>query len=353
MPLSDDINSNFTYSIQNITNLYMGFLLQPLTYIIGKTIGTVVTLLYVLYSSVKTNLKIPSIKCFDKDTIIQMNDGAFKRIIDIEIGDILYNNNEVTARIKVTTDGSQMYNLNSVVVSDSHMVNYNNQWIPVSEHPNSVKIESYNEPFLYCLNTSSKTIIINNTHFTDWDELYGENIYKFKTMLCVKFNNSINCYDNYCKNFSKNKYVIKNIDIHKYFDGGFFETTLVKLQNGQIKQIKNVNINDVLENGEKVYGLVEINGNDIDEQFIYNLGKGRIFEGGANLGFHDKSIHVLNTLDIDEQNKIIVNKQNKLYHLLTDTKTFKINNIGFFDYNASIDLFLEKSRKKLLSIKYV
>ena len=44
---------------------------------------------------------------------------------------------------------------------------------------------------------------------------------------------------------------------------------------------------------------------------------------------------------------------NKLYHLLTNTKTFFINGIKFYDYNSCIDLFLEKYRGKLLSMKYV
>ena len=44
---------------------------------------------------------------------------------------------------------------------------------------------------------------------------------------------------------------------------------------------------------------------------------------------------------------------NLLYHLLTNTKTFNIDKIRFYDYNASIDLFLDKNREKLLSIKYV
>ena len=46
-------------------------------------------------------------------------------------------------------------------------------------------------------------------------------------------------------------------------------------------------------------------------------------------------------------------KEPKLYHLLTDKKTFTINNIKFFDYNSSVDLFLDKSRRKLLYLKYV
>ena len=291
---------------------------------------------------VKTNLKIPSIKCFDKNTQIMMNNGTLKPISEIEIGDTLLNNNEVTAKMKVITEGSQMYNLNGIIVSDSHILNYKDKWIPVSEHPDSHLISSYDEPFLYCLNTSSKTIIINNLYFTDWDEIYDETIYKFKTMLCVKFNNY------------KQQYIFNTKDIHTYFDGGFIESTIIKLHNGLLKYIKNIKINDILENGEKVYGLIEINGINIDEQCIYNLGKDRQIYGGTNLVFCDNSINILTTLDLDEKYKRITNiKEPKLYHLLTDKKTFTINNIKFFDYNSSVDLFLDKSRRKLLYLKYV
>ena len=44
-------------------------------------------------------------------------------------------------------------------------------------------------------------------------------------------------------------------------------------------------------------------------------------------------------------------KENKLYHLLTDKNSFYVNNVYFYDYNSSIDLFLDKN--KLLSMKYV
>lgn len=278
---------------------------------------------------VQSNLKIPKIKCFDKNTILKMNDGREKLIIDIEVGDILINNNKVTSKIKVETEGSEIYNLNSVIVSNSHIVKYNDNWIPVSEHPDSIKIESYNEPFLYCLNTSSKIIIINNICFTDWDEIYNSDIVKFNTLLCMKFNN---CAE---------KYTFKTNDIHIYFDGGFIGSTNIKLKNGLTKTIQNIEVGDVLENNENVYGLVELDGKDIDEQCIYYLGKNQIIEGGCNLCFYDESINILTTLDLDENNKRIKNtKENKLYHLLTDKKSFYINGIKFFDYNSSIDLFL-------------
>ena len=88
-----------------------------------------------------------------------------------------------------STEGSEIYDLNGVIVSDSHIVKYNDKWLPVSEHPDSIKLTDYREPFLYCLNTSSKIIEINDICFTDWDEIYDDNIGKLQTLLCFKFNN--------------------------------------------------------------------------------------------------------------------------------------------------------------------
>ena len=119
-----------------------------------------------------------------------------------------------------------------------------------------------------------------------------------------------------------------------------------------ISNTVDIEVGDILENNENVYGLVEINGKNMDEQCIYYLGKNKKFEGGCNLCFYDESINILSTLDLDENNKKYkITKENKLYHLLTDKKSFYINDINFYDYNASIDLFLNKS--KLLSMKYV
>jgi hypothetical protein len=258
---------------------------------------------------VNSGYKIPRIKCFDKDTSIAMNDGSRKKIIDIEVGDILSNNNAVTAKFKVATEGSEMYLLDNIIVSDSHIVKYNNQWMPVSKHPYAVKCDSYNEPFLYCLNTTYKVIEINNHIFTDWDEIYEDSLY---TVL----NN-----DEFPLNSCK--------DIHKYLDWGFSETTKICLVNGKYVEINKIAINDVLENGETVYGIVEIDGLDIAENNLYNLGKNSfgIVEGYIP----DQSI--------DKQP--IPNTNHKLYHLLTDKKTFKLGNTIIPDYNAAIDRFLE------------
>lgn len=254
---------------------------------------------------VSPGLKMPKVKCFDKDTLLKMNDDSFKKIINIQVGDVLSNNNVVTAKIKVATEGSTMYYLNNVLVSDSHIVRFNDKWIKVSEHHDAVKCDKYSEDYLYCLNTSQKFIEINNIVFTDWDEIYD---------------NSLNAIL---------KHAFTKESIHKYFNCGFSANSKIPLKSKEIKYLNKIKINDILENGEKVYGIVEIDGSSLFKQFSYNLGENNFIEGYSRYLNYPKTS--------------ILNKCDKLYHLLTDKGTFKIENIIIEDYNAAIDRLLEKN----------
>ena len=287
--------------------------------------------------------KIPKVKCFDKNTTILMNDGNTKIIKDIVVGDVLCNNNIVTSKIIVETEGSTIYNLDGIIVSDSHIVNYLDNWMPVSRHPHAKIYSNYLEPYLYCLNTSSKTIQINEHVFSDWDEIF----------------------DNDIKNIQNNSNFIfyERNDIHKYMDSGFIGNTEIKLKNSTTKCIKDICVGDILENNESVYGIVEIDGTTLSAQYTHYF-HNKIFEGSPNLTLCDKNIDFWSTIHLAEKydgcldKKINFKRQknkkeDKLYHLLTDKKTFFVNNTKFYDYNASIDLFLDKNRGKLLSMKYV
>jgi hypothetical protein len=300
-------------------------------------------------------LKTPSLKCFDKNTELRMNDGTYKKITELEVGEQLSDNILITSKIVIERKGSIMYSLNDVIVSDSHIVKHNDNWIRVDEHPNAFKVDNYNEPYLYCINTENKIIEINNTVFTDWDEIYDDELDKIKNVKIknVKFN------FNKTLNYSMDDLIVNNLDIHRYLDGGFQYHTEIKLKNGFVKKIKHVSIGDVLMSGEKVYGIVEIDGQNIVEQAIYCLGKNKYIDGGGNINVCDNSTNFNSTLELDScYNKLkkiknVHEMDNKLYHLLTDKKIFSINGIRFYDYNSCIDLFLEKYRGKLLSMKYV
>jgi hypothetical protein len=277
--------------------------------------------------------QVPKVKCFDEDTLITMNDGTRKKIIDIKVGDILIDDNEVTATFKLEAAGSTMYYLENVTVSNSHVVMYKDQWIHVSEHPDAIKHASYQKPHLYCLNTANKIIEINGIIFTDWDELNGDDISELKNNGVVRID--------------------RREDIHTQFDSGFAEKTSVKLANGTHKEIRDICVGDVLERGETVYGLVKINGKNISDQFTYTLGN-TVVEGGPNLPMCDKKVREKTTLYLESNRKKKLTKNHdELYHLLTDKKTFYVDKVKFYDYNATVDLFLVKTAGKLLSMKYV
>lgn len=268
--------------------------------------------------------------CFDPDVEIIMNDGTTKRIVDIQVGDILADSNVVTAKLKLSSVGSEMYSLNDVIVSHSHTVRHNRNWISVSDHPDAINIVDYGKPYIYCLNTISKEIIINGQRFVDWDEIYtDEHMDNLRTH--AKMNGSI----------------------HTEMDSGFIGNAKIVLNDGTSKEIRNIQIGDILHEGERVYGVVEIKADDL-KQYKYNFGNNVFIDGGPNLTVCDLNVNFTTTLDIRETMKVLKrNQEDKLYHILTDKQKFTYNGVRFYDYNASIDLFLDNTRQNLLSMKYV
>ncbi len=104
--------------------------------------------------------------CFHPSTSIQMNDGSFKTINNIQIGDVLLNNNTVIATIdsRVSTP---MYKINNVIVSGEHLVFFDEQWIRARNHP-FAELNNYDSDYIVCLITSSGIIEINGMLFKDY-----------------------------------------------------------------------------------------------------------------------------------------------------------------------------------------
>jgi hypothetical protein len=252
---------------------------------------------------------IPKLRCFDKNVELRMADGSLKKIKDIHEGDKLVSNNIVTAKIKVSSKGLQMYNLNEVIVSETHIVRYGGSWIPISKHPYATKIVNYNEPYLYCLNTSWKIISINDMIFSDWDELYGKNldVILTETNKYLKNDRNINVDMNNLNNIN---------NIHRYLDDGYNKLSVVTLKDKSFKFIKDIKIGDIIEDidGKEtiVYGIVEIDKNDIEK---YS----------------------------QETNLEKKGDNNKLYHLLTNSGRFIVNEKLSNDYNYYIDSILHNS----------
>jgi hypothetical protein len=168
-------------------------------------------------------------------------------------------------------------------------------------------------------------IVIDGITFSDWDDIFDEKLEEKKRYIA--------------KTFSLDSAEVANKDIHKYLDGGFDSNTMIRLKDKSLKFITDVETNDILENGERVYGIVEIDGTSVNKQISCVLGKNKCFVGGHKLNFFDENLGQTSTLNLrDESYYALKKKSEKLYHLVTDNGTFKVWDLLFTDYNSCVDL---------------
>jgi hypothetical protein len=249
MPLADDVQSNFVYCVQSMQTNFMGYLLEPLTFLtssinyilgdfldainmvramfnkirtfissiiqsvfgvflnlviefqkitigikdlIGKTIGIMTTLMYVIDGSVLTmqstwngppgQLVKALGKCFHPNTIVKLQNGETKAMKDIDLGDILENGAIVESVMKIDNkkERNPLYliykagvNEENIYVTGSHLVfdNKNNKYVKVENYDKAVLSKVETEWFS-CLITSNHTIPIGSQLFWDWEDHY-------------------------------------------------------------------------------------------------------------------------------------------------------------------------------------
>lgn len=171
---------------------------------------------------------IPKLRCFDELTEFTLKTGKKIPIKYLKPDDILEDGSTVTSVIKVTSAHMNMYWLRNTLVSGSHLIYYNKDksWIRVDQHPESILTEQYDKPYLYCINTDSKRIVLNGVIFSDWNEDIT------------------------------NK-VPHNIDNHI----GLSDNTVIELKPSILyprntKKIKQIHIGDMLKTNSIVYGIV-------------------------------------------------------------------------------------------------
>jgi len=247
MILADDVDKNFVYCIQNSMSSFMGFILQPITFLtssmstmlsgflnevnmvramfdkirnlvssiiqsvfgiflnliiefqkiiigikdlIGKTIGIMVTLMYILDGSIKTmqsawngpagQLVKALGKCFHPDTKLKLKNGNIVSMKDVNLGDVLENGSIVNVTMKLDNKNNPVplyiikstgVNEEDIYVTGSHLVFDNNskKYIPVEKYDKAIKTEIIIEWFS-CLITSDNKIVIGSETFWDWED---------------------------------------------------------------------------------------------------------------------------------------------------------------------------------------
>jgi hypothetical protein len=247
MPLADNIEENFVYCIQSMQTNFMGYLLQPLTFLtnslgsmlgnfmdeinniramfnkiriffsdiiqsvfgvflnlviefqritigikdlIGKTIGIMVSLMYVIDGSVLTmqstwngppgQLVRALGKCFHPETMIKLQDGNIKFIKDIDLGDILEDGSIVESVMKIDNkrENIPLYiiknagvNNEHIYVTGSHLVfdKIKDKFIQIKDYSKS-EISDVKTDWFCCLITSNHKIKIGKELFWDWED---------------------------------------------------------------------------------------------------------------------------------------------------------------------------------------
>jgi hypothetical protein len=247
MPLADNVEENFTYCIQNMQSDFMGYLLQPLTYVtasisntlggftndinmvramfdkvrtfmsssiqsvfgvflnlviefqkitisikdlIGKTIGIMVSLMYIMDGSIQTmgstwngppgQLVRALGKCFDPETKVKLKNGTIKSMKNIDLGDVLENGSIVESVMKIDNkrDPVPLYiikdqgvNKENIYVTGSHLV-FNDTTKQFCKTADYFKAELSDKKtdWFSCLITSDHKIQIGDELFWDWED---------------------------------------------------------------------------------------------------------------------------------------------------------------------------------------
>lgn len=286
----------------------------PLLVIFGIISGFLAVIIIGLQGVVHKSLSdIPKKPhCFDENTLFELNNGKIKKIKDLIIGEKLKNDGFINGIFKINSKIEDMYSYYDIIVSGTHNIYENGVWINVKDSIHSIPIKNYNNDYIYCLNTESGIITINNHIFSDWNDIDGLEYFKIKKRILNEDND---------KKISNN--------LFKIYEYGFFEDTPIELYNGKMKKIKDINVNDILKNGEKVNGIVQINAQKLNIYYYSNL-----------------NIYGTNNICISEK-EYLANRKMKtnykiqqLYNLITNTGTMKINNIMFNDYNNGLEKLL-------------
>ena len=178
------------------------FILFPFVPMVLATLGAIVTTVAVISVAVVGTMAgtaaadMAGSICFSKNTNLMSN--GPKNVSEVKLGDTLDNCGEITAIIETTGKDVQLFDLEGIEVSGSHLVESGGKYIPVANDPRSKKIETRSD-ILYCFNTTSNKIPVYTPEktiiFRDWEEISEDDKkgqYLWNYMILKTLNKSAN-----------------------------------------------------------------------------------------------------------------------------------------------------------------
>ena len=119
-------------------------------------------------------------------------------------------------------------------------------------------------------------------------------------------------------------------------ESGFAADTMLELEDGRLTKLKDIEVNDELKSGDRILGIVKIDGTHLRDIKQYNI-ENTTFIGGPNLRIKDKYLGEFSTIGMEGEK---MENIDTLHHIITDTGFLTINGIRFFDYNGSLEQIL-------------
>jgi hypothetical protein len=242
--------------------------------VLGSVVATVLALVMVMTGEVASEANADkSGFCFSENTKIPVKKGdmyVLTKVKDIKIDDEIENCGKVTAVIHMNGEKVNLYNVQGILVSGSHLILGNDGvWKSVSDDERAIFTDKKSK-ILYCFNTTSHKITVyspetkSNMIFRDWEELedndtQGQYIWTF-TILKILNNFS---------NYDKWKDSIKpESDLPIMGD-----KVKIKMKSGFVN-ISEINMDDIIldRNGkeQRVLGVIKSKINGIDDNGIWN-----------------------------------------------------------------------------------
>lgn len=228
--------------------------------LLSRIVAVMFSFVYIFYGGIQSGESlvngpvgsVMSFLCFDENTKIATFDGI-KCIKDINVGERLLDNlSIVTSVYKFDGTGIQMYSLSGILVTGSHKVKYKGKFIRVDKHPQAKKVSTKSDR-LVCLNTSNHRISIKNYEFLDFVES-DDSIF-------VDFKNS------YIQMLYNSEIMLPSLSQRT----GLLYNTAIPLLDNKLVPIQDVEIGDVLDNGDVVKGICK---HIINDYMYVEIGSG-------------------------------------------------------------------------------
>ena len=195
--------------IMLIIIIILFFVLFPVMPIILATLGTIITGILIFSGIISSTIASEAEGqrkgfCFSEDTeiLVMGKDGkeTRTRVQDVKVGDTLsggYGN--ITATIQMDGTHVELYDLDGVYVSESHLVQGTDKiWKAVSSDERAVRSDR-KSVVVYCFNTTSNIIPVcgrtATTLYRDWEEISNEDEkgqYIWNYMVLCMLNNDVN-----------------------------------------------------------------------------------------------------------------------------------------------------------------